>query len=343
MNHSKRLINEQKKLLKEAKDLESNGIYFKWDDNDITKVKAMIIGPGDSPYYGGFYFFDVTFPANYPMGPPKVIFKTGDNRTRIHPNLYETPGGKVCLSILGTWQGEPWTSSCSLRTVLVTIQSLMDAHPIRNEPGHERETNTPNDKQYNRIVTYDNIRMCVELMMKQTPAGFEIFKDDLERNFAKLFPTYTATLKGEGFSGDNEGFGKLLAGYDGKTESTPVWHKACNYKINDLIAALEKRMVALEKKGLKRGGGEATGAAGATGAAVAGAGASSSSSSSSSSSASASVSKDTKPEVKAQVDSKEKTVMKKTNGGSPGKALKRKSSSNDPMGSASGAKKAKKN
>ena len=87
----------------------------------------------DTPYAYGFFFFDIVFPANYPYSPPKVLFKTGDQRVRFNPNLYVE--GKVCLSILGTWSGPGWTSICNLRSVMITIQSLLSNHPITNEPG----------------------------------------------------------------------------------------------------------------------------------------------------------------------------------------------------------------
>ena len=105
----------------------------------------MIVGPGDSPYEGAYFFFDVDFPSSYPLEPPKVIFKTGDGGVRLHPNLYETKGGpeyygKVCLSILGTWSGEKWTSSCSLRTVLLEIfLKVTDANNLERKRAQEQQ------------------------------------------------------------------------------------------------------------------------------------------------------------------------------------------------------------
>ena len=45
--------------------------------------------------------------------------------------------GKVCLSILHTWQGPKWASTMKISTVLVILQSLMDQDPLRHEPGYE--------------------------------------------------------------------------------------------------------------------------------------------------------------------------------------------------------------
>ena len=63
---------------------------------------------------------------------------TNGGRTRFNPNIYRD--GKVCLSILGTWRGEPgenWSSAQGLESVLLSIQSLMSPNPYENEPGYE--------------------------------------------------------------------------------------------------------------------------------------------------------------------------------------------------------------
>ena len=100
------------------------GIYAYFNEEDIYKAKAMIIGPEDTPYSGGFYFFDIEFPKNYPLYPPKVTFMTIDTRIRFNPNLYIN--GKVCVSILGTWQGPGWTSVMTFNNVVLSIQTLLN-------------------------------------------------------------------------------------------------------------------------------------------------------------------------------------------------------------------------
>lgn len=65
---------------------------------------------------------------------------------RLNPNLYAC--GKVCLSLLGTWQGsscERWNPAQStMLQVLISIQALvLNEKPYFNEPGYERYANSP--------------------------------------------------------------------------------------------------------------------------------------------------------------------------------------------------------
>ena len=69
-------------------------------DVDVRHVRALIIGPPDTPYEFGFFEFAVKFVKDYPTKAPTVqAITTNGGRTRFNPNIYA--GGKVCLSILG--------------------------------------------------------------------------------------------------------------------------------------------------------------------------------------------------------------------------------------------------
>lgn len=69
-------------------------------DIDVRHVRALIIGPPDTPYEFGFFEFAVKFTREYPTKAPNVqAITTNGGRTRFNPNIYA--GGKVCLSILG--------------------------------------------------------------------------------------------------------------------------------------------------------------------------------------------------------------------------------------------------
>lgn len=121
------------KELATTKQYEKDGIFYKQNDQDIRKGKALVFGPEGTPYEDCPMFFDFEITEAFPLEPPKVTFGTYDATTRFHPNLYI--GGKVCLSILHTWDGPKWASTMRLSTVLVTIQSLLDNDPLKHEPG----------------------------------------------------------------------------------------------------------------------------------------------------------------------------------------------------------------
>lgn len=130
------------------------------DKDDMTKIHALIIGPFDTPYEGGFFHFLLRCPPNYPINPPRVkLLTTGNGTVRFNPNFYKS--GKVCLSILGTWSGPAWSPALSLSSLLISIQSLMTDKPYHNEPGYERERLSGDVRRYNLIIQHETIRVAV--------------------------------------------------------------------------------------------------------------------------------------------------------------------------------------
>lgn len=142
-------------------ELIAQGIFYHSDEADCRKGTALIRGNAGTPYEGFLGMFDFVFPNDYPFSPPQVIWKTYDG-TRFHPQLYV--GGKVCLSILGTWQGPGWTSSLNLVSILLVLQSLFVENPLSCEPGYEKGTLTdPQYKTFRDIVEYK----CCDYMIRQ--------------------------------------------------------------------------------------------------------------------------------------------------------------------------------
>lgn len=227
----KRLSRERQRLEQERKELEEFGIFTQWGD-ELHKALALVIGPEGTPYEHGFYFFDIEVPDSYPMHPPNVAFRTGDGRVRFNPNLYVE--GKVCLSILGTWSGPSWTTSCNLRTVLVSIQSLLNEHPIQNEPGHEKETGK-DDKAYSEIIRYENIAVGVVHMLKNTPAKFIGFRPAMRKIFLKNADSYLKTLES-------------YKAKDGTTVRSPIWNFQVRYRAKEVIAELTELREQLQKE-----------------------------------------------------------------------------------------------
>ena len=57
-----------------------------YDEDNMLKGYACIIGPDDSIYRYGCYCFKFKFPTNYPFSPPKVTYLTNDG-VRIPSNF----------------------------------------------------------------------------------------------------------------------------------------------------------------------------------------------------------------------------------------------------------------
>ena len=184
----KRIVNKDLKEIQKMK-LDELGIHIQFNEENMLQAKAIIIGPKDTPYENGILYFKIQFPTNYPFSPPKVNY-ISSSKYRIHPNLYvgkpsEDFKGKVCLSILNTWSGPKWTTVMHVGSVLVSIQSLLDENPLRNEPGFEKEKSLRNTN-YNRVVEYDTYQQLIYkncLLIGLDFKGFEeIIQDHIKKN-----------------------------------------------------------------------------------------------------------------------------------------------------------------
>ncbi|KAK3050015.1 hypothetical protein LTR09_008670 [Extremus antarcticus] len=139
-------------------------------DSDVRHVRALIIGPPDTPYEFGFFQFNLHFGKEYPIKSPSVAcVTTNSGRCRFNPNIYNC--GKVCLSILGTWRGEAgeqWSSAQGLESILLSIQSLMSAHPFENEPGFENYKKEDAEPQaYIAKIRHETLRITVIQRMEK--------------------------------------------------------------------------------------------------------------------------------------------------------------------------------
>lgn len=178
-----RLIKDVKEITQHP--LSDNSIYYSHDEENMLKGYAMIIGPSDTPYFGGYYFFELNFPVNYPYSPPHIIYCTNAEKIRFNPNLYVN--GKVCLSLLNTWKGEQWTSCQTISSILLTICTILIKNPLLNEPGindHHHDF-----EKYNKIIQYKNIDIAI-LQILQKKIGvfldqFKVFDSEIKDNFKK--------------------------------------------------------------------------------------------------------------------------------------------------------------
>ncbi|OAQ98080.1 hypothetical protein LLEC1_03152 [Akanthomyces lecanii] len=243
------------RITKELADLQRSsdlGIAVACRDIDVRNVKALIIGPHETPYEFGFFEFTLKFHKSYPSDAPNVH-------------------GKVCLSILGTWRGErgeEWSSAQGMESILLSIQSLMSANPYENEPGFEN-ANTPEDKRkqaaYVQKIRHETLRISViqrlegylalkpdgtkiappspsddtdgEVDVDQSTIPFEPFKDLCKRRFLWYFESYMAAIRlGQSETTDGAAFKNMPFesgggnGMDGKFNYKDLERRLLNIK-----------------------------------------------------------------------------------------------------------------
>lgn len=188
-----RLLTDVKNIIKSP--LTDNGIYYIHDDDDMMKGYAMIIGPSETPYFGGYYFFELDYPSDYPFSPPTVTYKTNNGTTRFNPNLYKC--GKVCVSILNTWTGEKWTACQSISSILLTLCSLLNNTPFLNEPG--QTTTSPGYNEYHKSIEIMNIDFAICDMITHIhtilPNFASIFLPIMKEEFFKNYDKILAFVK----------------------------------------------------------------------------------------------------------------------------------------------------
>ena len=180
----KRIASDVSNIMRDP--LESEGIFYMHDEDDIYTGRALIVGPPGSLYAHGFYLFRIIFPADYPVSPPKVVYCTNDGATRFNPNFYRD--GKVCLSVLNTWKGEGWTSCLTLRAVLTILQSVLTDVPILNEPGIT--VASVDYAPYHEIIKYKNFDYALLALLQEhrLPSEFHIFRKMMVERFLAQYP-----------------------------------------------------------------------------------------------------------------------------------------------------------
>ena len=110
----------QKELSEIQKDPPPNCSAGPVDEENMFVWQAFMVGPPDTPYEGGFFTLDITFPQDYPMKPPSVKFKT----PIYHCNVY--PSKSICLDILQN----KWTPALTIGKVLLSISTMLqDPNP----------------------------------------------------------------------------------------------------------------------------------------------------------------------------------------------------------------------
>ncbi|KAK3684595.1 hypothetical protein LTR37_020126 [Vermiconidia calcicola] len=142
--HMKRTQKEHR-ILRSGNSL-PQGVYVRTWESRLDLLRVLFIGPAETPYADAPFVIDFYLPSTFPAEPPQAFFHSWTSESglggvgRVNPNLYED--GKICLSLLGTWEGskgEGWNASRS--TLLQVIVSLLGLvlvrEPYFNEAGYE--------------------------------------------------------------------------------------------------------------------------------------------------------------------------------------------------------------
>ncbi|KAF4946226.1 hypothetical protein FGADI_11360 [Fusarium gaditjirri] len=145
-------------------------------DIDVRNVKALIMGPHETPYEFGFFEFAIRF---HKGRDPHTMTKLGlilDDR--ISFQIPKSTGKSVWyynrvkdlgfeLTMARTWRGErgeEWSSAQGLESILLSIQSLLSSNPYENEPGFEDandESDKKNQKDYIQKIRHETLRVSV--------------------------------------------------------------------------------------------------------------------------------------------------------------------------------------
>lgn len=153
----KRIMKDLDILAKNKEELKKRGIYFHFNDNDMSIMKILIIprpkseGALISPYTYGNFLFEIKFGEDYPLSPPKLTFHPKQSFCRLHPNYYQC--GKVCLSVINTWAGNDWSPSTSILCLINILEERFNENAICFEPGREMAS-VHRKTEYNNAVEY---------------------------------------------------------------------------------------------------------------------------------------------------------------------------------------------
>lgn len=194
----KRVMNELKHLRSTCSQVAD--IFVKSNEDRIHTLKFAIAGGVHTPYYGGFFCFDLALPPTFPNAPPVVRFHS--RNMRLNPNLYED--GLVCLSLLGTWNGqtpgESWSVSSTLRQVMLSIQALiLCQEPFYNEPGDEALNGTrdgaAHSKMYNEKVFLLKIGHLMHQAVQHPADWFGEFREHYLRAVPRMLARWRRYLE----------------------------------------------------------------------------------------------------------------------------------------------------
>lgn len=158
----KRLRRELDKMQKEP--IPGCCARLRGNGDNIFEWEAFIEGPKDSVYENGLYRLTLTFPSNYPIKPPQVLFKT----KIYHCNIADS--GAICLDVLK----HNWSPILTINKILLSIVSLLTDpnpdDPLVGSVAREYKTNRKNfektAKEWTKLYAKGNLNDYVNQQKK---------------------------------------------------------------------------------------------------------------------------------------------------------------------------------
>ncbi|KAK4475729.1 hypothetical protein MN116_000992 [Schistosoma mekongi] len=172
-------------------------IIVKGFEDRINLYSIMIVGASGTPYEHCLFFFDIGLPSSYPTTPPQVHYYSFGNE-RVNPNLYVD--GHICLSLLGTWNGqgtENWSAETSnLLQLVISIQGLiLNSEPYFNEAGYEERRNDPVYQEQSRIYNEAVIALNLQSMISIVQNPFPTFRQEIIKHCVSKYKEYLHLLE----------------------------------------------------------------------------------------------------------------------------------------------------
>jgi ubiquitin-protein ligase len=213
----KTIMKEIRKELPKCLELGTRGsIFVRYDEDKPQFLQALLTGVAGTPYESGAFVFDIYIPNDYPHQCCQVTHTTknagmvraNNGPGGFSPNLHQD-SGKVCLSLLGTWDGPGWEPGKSnvyqvLSSILWMI--LGAEHPYYMEPSYGGWEGTaptsdhdPEVIEYDEEVYFGTAKWAILEQLKHPPEGFEeVVTSHFMAKKSLILSTISAWLKKAG-------------------------------------------------------------------------------------------------------------------------------------------------
>ncbi len=116
MSRSSGVLRLQKEYRKLAARQNYDNFIAVPEESNIFNWHFLIFGLKDCDYEGGYYHGKITFPAEYPMKPPQIMFFTPQGRFKTN-----TP---ICTSF-SNFHPETWNPLWGVESIVIGMISFM--------------------------------------------------------------------------------------------------------------------------------------------------------------------------------------------------------------------------